>query len=224
MNSDLDIKIIIIIILLPVIFTPVLYSNNKLQAATPFPMIPVASSPNPVGSGARAIGMGGAFIAIADDATAASWNPAGLIQLERPELSIVGAYFSRKEDFSSNIHPESDNKGMIDGLNINYFSTSYPFKFYRNMVVSLNYQRLYEFQRGFDYLLDYSSQGVNLEQDTLYSQSGYIGALGLAIAIELTPMFSFGATLNIWTEKLLWKNGWEGTYTIYGVETNGEEP
>lgn len=31
-----------------------------------------ASSPNPVGSGARAMGMGGAFIAVADDATAAS--------------------------------------------------------------------------------------------------------------------------------------------------------
>ncbi len=46
----------------------------------------ISSSPNPVGSGARAVGMGSAFIAIADDATAASWNPGGLIQLERPEL------------------------------------------------------------------------------------------------------------------------------------------
>ncbi len=33
----------------------------------------IPSSPNPVGSGARALGMGGAFIAVADDATAASW-------------------------------------------------------------------------------------------------------------------------------------------------------
>ena len=39
----------------------------------------INSSPNPIGSGARAQGMGGAFIAIADDATAASWNPGGLI-------------------------------------------------------------------------------------------------------------------------------------------------
>src|SRR5437763_1120257 len=55
------------------------------------------SSPNPVGSGARAQGMGGAFIAVADDATAASWNPGGLIQLERPEFSVVGEAFSRRE-------------------------------------------------------------------------------------------------------------------------------
>ena len=46
-----------------------------------------SSTLNPVGSGARATGMGGAFISVADDATAASWNPAGLIQLERPEVS-----------------------------------------------------------------------------------------------------------------------------------------
>ncbi len=42
------------------------------------------------GSGARALGMAGAFTAIADDATAASWNPAGLCVLERPEASLVG--------------------------------------------------------------------------------------------------------------------------------------
>ncbi len=29
--------------------------------------------------GARALGMGGAFVAVADDATAVHWNPAGLV-------------------------------------------------------------------------------------------------------------------------------------------------
>ena len=33
------------------------------------------------GFGARALGMGGAFTAVADDATAAYWNPAGLSQV-----------------------------------------------------------------------------------------------------------------------------------------------
>ncbi len=37
--------------------------------------------------GARSTGLGGAFVAIADDATAAYANPAGLVQLVRPELS-----------------------------------------------------------------------------------------------------------------------------------------
>jgi long-chain fatty acid transport protein len=38
--------------------------------------------------GARSLGMGGSFIALADDATSAYSNPAGLIQLGRPEVSI----------------------------------------------------------------------------------------------------------------------------------------
>jgi hypothetical protein len=43
-----------------------------------------------LGSGARAYGMGGAFLARADDGTAASWNPAGLSYLRVPEVSLVG--------------------------------------------------------------------------------------------------------------------------------------
>ena len=38
--------------------------------------------------GARSMGFGGAFVALADDATAALANPAGLVQLVRPEFSI----------------------------------------------------------------------------------------------------------------------------------------
>ncbi len=56
----------------------------------------IPSTFNPVGSGARALGMGNAFIAVADDATAASWNPGGLIQLGCPEVSVVGAFFQIK--------------------------------------------------------------------------------------------------------------------------------
>jgi len=38
--------------------------------------------------GARSMGLGGAFVALADDATAAFANPAGLVQLLRPEVSL----------------------------------------------------------------------------------------------------------------------------------------
>jgi tetratricopeptide (TPR) repeat protein len=43
------------------------------------------------GVGARALGMGGAFFAISDDATASYWNPAGLTLIERKELSFMQA-------------------------------------------------------------------------------------------------------------------------------------
>src|SRR5262245_13558293 len=61
------------------------------------PSLNFATSPSRVGSGARAQGQGLAFIGVADDATAASHNPGGLVQLERPEVSIVGSYFLRFE-------------------------------------------------------------------------------------------------------------------------------
>ena len=37
--------------------------------------------------GAQAMGMGGAFVAVADDVTALHWNPAGLAGLERSRRS-----------------------------------------------------------------------------------------------------------------------------------------
>ena len=39
------------------------------------------------GLGARALAMGGAFVAVADDATAVKWNPAGLAQLDDTRIS-----------------------------------------------------------------------------------------------------------------------------------------
>ncbi|MBK5257140.1 MAG: hypothetical protein JJE39_14010 [Vicinamibacteria bacterium] len=58
--------------------------------AQPVQNIVLRNSFSPVGTGARGLGMGGAFIAVADDGTAASFNPAGLSQLRRSEISLVG--------------------------------------------------------------------------------------------------------------------------------------
>lgn len=45
-----------------------------------------------LGIGARAIGMSGAFTAVADDATAVFWNPAGLAQLTDNQVFLSGDY------------------------------------------------------------------------------------------------------------------------------------
>jgi len=42
-----------------------------------------------IGVGGRAIGLGGAYTAVAEDATATYWNPAGLAFLQRGELSFT---------------------------------------------------------------------------------------------------------------------------------------
>jgi long-subunit fatty acid transport protein len=197
---------------------------GQLQSATLFQEVGIASSPNPVGSGARAVGMGGAFIAVADDSTAASWNPAGLIQLERPEMSIVGEYYYRREKYSSDDRPEIDDTANVDDLNLNYLSVTYPFHFYKNIVVSLNYQRLYDFKRKFKYRLDISSGGLDVVQNKKFQQDGYLGAAGLAASIEILPSLSFGATLNIWTDELWWDNGWDENYKETAVGTINSVP
>ncbi len=198
--------------------------HGTCPAATIFEQVGIASSPSPVGSGARAMGMGGAFIGVADDATAASWNPAGLIQLEKPEASMVGACRYSAADYSSATHPEINNDDDVTDLNVNYFSLAYPFHLGKNMVVALNYQRLYEFKRNFSYRYDYGDAGLDLDQHTTFDQDGYLGALGIAGAIEITPRFSLGVTLNIWTDELLWRNGWTENYHTSTIGTENGVP
>jgi hypothetical protein len=45
-----------------------------------------------MGIGARAVSMGGAFAAVADDASAVFWNPAGLAQLADNQIYLSGDY------------------------------------------------------------------------------------------------------------------------------------
>jgi len=177
----------------------------------------IPSSFNPVGSGARALGMGGAFIAIADDATAASWNPGGLIQLETPEVSAVGSFFSRQEDLSFGTNPEASGLETITEYNLNYLSVAYPFQsFNRNMIVSLNYQHLYAFHRDWKFTLRHED---DVSQNLKYKMQGRLSAIGIAYAIQVTPRISFGLTLNKW-DNALSKNEWEAeninTWTLPG--------
>jgi len=58
--------------------------------------------------GARSMGFGGAFVALADDATATLSNPAGLVQLLKPEVSIEGRHWSYSTPVTEG--------GRVDGL------------------------------------------------------------------------------------------------------------
>jgi long-subunit fatty acid transport protein len=110
----------------------------------------IFSPPIARGSGARALGVAGAFTAVADDATAASWNPAGLIQLEKPEASFM----FRETRVVQEHHLESESfsvgEDKFDDENLNYMSAVCPFRLGdRNFVCSLNYQEAYDFNQKF---------------------------------------------------------------------------
>src|SRR5215471_882181 len=96
--------------------------------------------------GARSLGMGGAFLGLADDATAAYTNPAGLTQLLEPEISVEGRHTSYSVPYlaggSYTVDPlntsglkSADANSSTN--NLSFMSVSFPherwsFAFYRN--------------------------------------------------------------------------------------------
>ncbi len=72
-----------------------------------------------VGVGSRAIGMGGAFVAISNDVSALYWNPAGLCRMDQGE-----AVFERIEWFAD--------------ISFNYLGATLPFQRYGTAGIFLN--------------------------------------------------------------------------------------
>jgi len=99
--------------------------------------------------GARALGMGGAFIGVADDATAAFTNPAGLTILTRPELAAEYKYTQYKTTGNtaviaggvpSGAFLESTTTNDVSG--VSFLSFAYPteratFTLFRHELVNL---------------------------------------------------------------------------------------
>jgi long-subunit fatty acid transport protein len=195
------------------------FGCQSTLSAQPLSRIEIPSSFNPVGSGARALGMGGAFIAVADDATAASWNPGGLVQLERPEVSVVGAYFHREEDLDFGTNPEGNGSQSVSKTRLNYLSAVYPFSLWGiNMVVSANYQNLYDLTREWKFALRQTSDTLNFTEDVDYNQDGTLSAWGLAYSVQIMPRLSLGVTFNFW-EDGIYSNDWDQTVIQRGTGT-----
>lgn len=191
----------------------------------------IPPTPDPVGSGARAAGMSNAFIAIADDATAASWNPAGLVQLERPEIAIVGSLLKLRHDFSASAEPEFGGTFEDDFSDLNFLSFTAPLPrtiLGRNATVSLSYQRRFDFNQSFEgrvsgaSVLDLEPPLLLNRRTTLkFDQEGSLSTISPAFAIELTRELSVGLALNLWRSTFLSENGWKQTTQVNGVSLLG---
>jgi len=182
------------IVLCQIVLMLILLTPGRLPAQIAPPDITI--TPKQVGSGARALGQS-AFIAVADDATAASWNPAGLIQLEKPELSFVGAWQYNINHFSSGTSDIRIGQETWQESEINFASIAWPFTVAnKDVVVSLNYHRVYDF--GLDLNFDQIVRGTDsvLPLNLDVESEGSIYATSLAGGISITPSLTFGAALN----------------------------
>ncbi len=85
-------------------------TNDELNAGLQFSFAP---------PGARSLAMGGAFSGLADDATAAYANPAGLVWLSRPEISLEGRHRNYKT-----LYPDIGNaSGEPQGIGLDVLDT-----------------------------------------------------------------------------------------------------
>ena len=179
------------------------------------------------GTGARAVGLGGAFIAVADDATATSFNPAGLAQMLRPEVSLVGENLSRSQDFR-NFARQDDTTSTFDDATTGetrrspiFFSATFPDKAGGlNRVWQVSYQRILDLNYASD--RNYKAKRPPGSTTTLSSinqnidQKGGVQLWSLAYGAELTQRLLVGASLNYW------RGNWDFTSsTVLNLEDAG---
>lgn len=142
---------------------------------------------NLTGAGARAAGMGGAFIGVADDATAIVWNPAGLTLLERPEASVVTRFVG--DSYMIEYMGEEEEETQSHFV-LNFLSAAFPFRIgSRKIVAALALQQqidLYSYYKQDEY----ESEGI-----------GGVNTATLGGGIQILPFLYGGFAQNIWFGK-----------------------
>jgi opacity protein-like surface antigen len=163
---------------------------------------------NLVGAGARAEGLGGAFIGVADDATSILWNPAGLATLERPEASIVTRLYSQRAEYTDTDNPTDNNLQNSSQLGLNFGSLAYPLQTGgRNVVLAVAYQQQINLRKVFK---------TSAEFD--YENTGGVNTISPGIGVKLAPLISIGVAANFWfghfdQSAVDWYDIYDTTYT-----------
>ena len=167
------------------------------------------------------MGQGNAFIAIADDATAASWNPGGLSHLQRPEFSFA----LETNSWKTNTNVESNESDSLSLQDINYASLVLPFYYKTNMAFSLNYLKLFRFDNEFDvpYTLQEDDLSFPIIGNYEFDQDGSFSVIAPAFGIDIIPKLSIGVTVNFWSHDLTQSSSVEKKeVTISNAIINGD--
>jgi long-subunit fatty acid transport protein len=144
-----------------------------------------------LGSGARAYGMGGAFLARADDATAASWNPAGLSYLRVPEVSLVGV--SNSFDITRGLSSD-----QFAGRAVDFAAFTWPIGLGEvRGAVQLSYQRAISFDGSRRIELYNQTTGL-LEQFEDGTSDGGFDVVAFGTGLRLSRRIRAGFTVNRW--------------------------
>jgi len=149
---------------------------------------------NLMGVGARAMGMGGAYVAVSEDFSATYWNPAGLAQIRRIEL--YGSLSHQIQKVESYFYGGFD-RSRISRTKLNSLGIVLPVPTYRgSLVFALGFNRVKSFDSIFS-IDGYSTSSLFHRRGTA-SDEGGLTAFSIAGAIDVSPSASLGLSLNVW--------------------------
>jgi hypothetical protein len=147
--------------------------------------------------GARALAMGGAHIAVASDATALIYNPAGLARVSRIEFAGGLTHQSADNATSWQIIGQPYDGPSQNNTRFSSANIVMPVPTYRgSLVLALGVNRVHSFDRTMDY--QYVPAVGSIETGA-ESESGGLYLWSLGGAIDVSPNVSVGAALNLWT-------------------------
>ena len=140
------------------------------------------------GGGARALAMGGAFIALADDATAVEFNPAGLWNLRRPEVAFQAVYtHDKRETPLLELDPPEINTFFKDDTD-SYIIPSFASFVYPTQHFVLGLSEFTNVYYDRSYALLYSDTEVDEKAENY--------TFGLTLATQLIDRLSIGGTVR----------------------------
>ena len=144
------------------------------------------------GVGARAMGMGGAHMAVAEDASAMYYNPAGLALIRRIELS---AAFSHQDDEIDVDYRGELMESPLSSTKLHQIALAYPVPTYRgSFVLGFAYHRTVSLDR--DYFRSGPDAGGGREVESITDRGG-LGMYSIAAAFDASPHISIGASLSL---------------------------
>jgi long-subunit fatty acid transport protein len=140
------------------------------------------------GIGARALGLGTAYVGVADDFSAAYWNPAGLGLIENNEISGGLSHFTYDND---NTFLGTKESFSSSSTNLDNFGIVYPFSVQRgHLVFAIGYER----QSDFATALSFSGFNPNRMAEPIDgTDPGYRDSINVATNILE------GGGINNWT-------------------------
>ena len=194
-------RIFLSVTFLILFFTPAIFSQeidrNYLQVEEP-------SAGNFFGVGARAMGMGGAQIATANDASGLVYNPARLTKVKRIEFSggMTHQRIKNETGYIGNVQPLSSYylNESITQSNTRFSSANMvlPVPTYRgSLVFALGVNRMKSFDHVFhSTVIDPTYNTIDL--DALALETGGINMWSFGGAIDISPNISVGGAVNYW--------------------------